>query len=70
MRSFISKAVITTMIAGAALAVSACTKTETTTNITELNVSEESVNDTMTPIDAGNGSGMMSNDTMAPANAM
>lgn len=58
MRSFISKAVTGTMIAGAALMVSACAKTETTNTVVDV-TNTETVNDTMTGTDA-----TMSNDTV------
>lgn len=69
MRSILSKAVLGTMIAAGALAVSACTKTETT-NVTDMNVTDESTvgGDNMTAPDAGamNDTGTVSNDA-APA---
>lgn len=72
MRALISKVVTGSMIAGAALMISACTKTETTsTNVVDLNATEgmDTVTDNMTATD-----GMMANDTViandTTANAM
>ena len=66
MRALISKVVTGTMIAGAALMISACTKTETTsTNIVDLNATDEStMTDNMTAVDAGNDTGMVANETV------
>jgi len=64
MRSFIIKG---SMIAAAALAISACAKTETTNTVSEMNTTvPETMNDTMTAPDAGamNGGDTMANDTM------
>ena len=73
MRALISKVLTGSMIAGAALMVSACgPKTETTTEntmVTDLNATEgmDTMSDNMTAVDgamADNG-GMMANDTMS-----
>lgn len=74
MRAFISKTVAGSLIAGAALMVSACgTKTENTTvdntAVTDMNATEgmDTMNDSMTNVDGATGNGaMMSNDTMMP----
>lgn len=68
MRAFISKVVAGSMIAGAALMISACQpKTETTneTTVTEMgNETTETVTDNMTAPDAATmDNGMMANDT-------
>ena len=73
MRAFISKAVAGSMIAGAALMISACQpKTETTneTTVTEMgNESTEVVSDNMTATDAATmGNDTMSNDSMSVTN--
>jgi len=68
MRAILSKLVAGTMVAGAALLVSACGGGQNTTaNVTETNYVESdmtnTVSDDMTAIDAANGSGaMMSSD--------
>lgn len=64
MRSFIIKG---TMIAAAALAVSACAKTETT-NTTVENTVEETANDSMSTVDM-NGAGV-TNDAAPVGNTM
>ncbi len=54
MRSIITKAVTGTMIAAAALAISACSKTETNTTNTDLSVTtNDAPADNMTPMDGG-----------------
>lgn len=71
MRALISKVLTGSMIAGAALMVSACgPKTETTTEntmVTDLNATEgmDTMSDNMTAVDSsmGNDTGMMANDT-------
>lgn len=74
MRAFISKAVAGSMIAGAALMISACQpKTETTTNdttVTEMgNDTNETVSDNMTSPDAATmDNGAVTNDTMTVTN--
>lgn len=63
MRALISKVVTGSMIAGTALMISACTKTETTsTNVVDLNATEgmDTATDNMTATDA-----MATNDTVA-----
>ena len=81
MRALISKVLTGSMIAGAALMVSACgPKTETTTEntmVTDLNATEgmDTMSDNMTSVDGamgndmGNG-GMMANDTMMSNDTM
>ena len=59
MRNFIKKTTAVAMIAGAALAVSACSKTETTnvsenTTITDMNSMEGSMNDMSATENTGN----------------
>jgi len=73
MRAFISKVVAGSMIAGAALMISACQpKTETTneTTVSELgNETTETTNDNMTAPDATSmDSNMMANDTTVVTN--
>ena len=74
MRAFISKAVAGSMIASAALMISACQpKTETTTNdttVTEMgNETTDTVSDNMTSPDAATmDNGAVSNDTMTVTN--
>ena len=74
MRAFISKAVAGSMIASAALMISACQpKTETTTNdttVTEMgNETTETMSDNMTSPDAANmDNGAVTNDTMTITN--
>lgn len=71
MRALISKVLTGSMIAGAALMVSACgPKAETTTEntmVTDLNATEgmDTMSDNMTAVDSsmGNDTGMMANDT-------
>ena len=71
MRAFITKAVAGSLIAGAALMVSACgSKTENTTDtnttVTDMNATEgmDSTTDNMTNVDGATGNGaMMSNDS-------
>ncbi|CAN5343391.1 hypothetical protein BH09PSE4_BH09PSE4_16900 [soil metagenome] len=67
----ISKILTGSMIAAAALAVSACgSKTETTTDntlVTDLNTTDtmsETVSDNMTAVDSATGNGVMANDMM------
>lgn len=69
MRALISKVLTGSMIAGAALMVSACggnneTATENTT-VTDLNATEgmDTMTDNMTAVDGMSNSGMMANDT-------
>jgi hypothetical protein len=77
MRAF-SKILTGSAIAAAALAVSACSQTETTTEntmITDMNASEgmDTMTDnmsTMTPVDGAMNDGMMANDTMMANDAM
>jgi hypothetical protein len=78
MRALISKVLTGSMIAGAALAVSACgPKTETTTEntmVTDMNATEgmDTMTDNMTAVDGAAGgdmnSGMMANDSMMSGN--
>lgn len=69
MRALISKVLTGSMIAGAALAVSACgPKTETTTEntmVTDMNATEgmDTMTDNMTAVDGASNGGMMANDT-------
>jgi hypothetical protein len=83
MRALISKVLTGSMIAGAALMVSACgPKTETTTEntmVTDLNATEgmDTMSDNMTAVDGAMDNGaamtndtMMSNDTMMTSNTM
>ncbi|CAM3265044.1 MULTISPECIES: hypothetical protein [Sphingomonas] len=71
MRAIISKVLTGSIIAGAALAVSACgSKTENTTDAnmtTEMNASEgmDTATDNMTAVDGTMNGGMMANDTMS-----
>ena len=71
MRAIISKVLTGSIIAGAALAVSACgSKTENTTDAnmtTEMNASEgmDTDTDNMTAVDGTMNGGMMANDTMS-----
>ena len=73
MRAFISKVVTGSMIAGAALMVSACgTKTETTTTndttVTEMG-NDTTITDNMTTVDSTSMDGnMMGNDTAVVTN--
>ncbi len=70
MRALISKVLSGSMIAGAALMVSACgPKTETTTEntmVTDLNATEGmgTMSDNMTAVDGAMDNGAMANDTM------
>lgn len=75
MRALISKVLTGSMIAGAALAVSACgPKTETTTTentmVTDLNSTEgmDTMSDNMTAVDGATNGGMMANDSMGMDN--
>jgi len=74
MRSFISKAMTGSMIAAAALAVSACgPKAETATDntmSTDLNSTEgmDTMSDNMTAVDGSMNGGMMANDSMGMDN--
>jgi hypothetical protein len=74
MRAFISKVAAASMVAGAALMISACQpKTETTTNdttVTEMgNETTDTVSDNMTSPDAATmDNGAVSNDTMTVTN--
>ena len=77
MRALITKATVVAMIAGSALALSACHSSTTTTDntlVTDLNTTGDmgTMNDTMTGMDAtmGNGSmgGTMGNDSMMTGN--
>jgi len=68
MRGILSKAVAGSMIAGAALLVSACSsENNTSVNVTETNYTEAEINQTddMTSVDAANGSSMTTNDSMS-----
>ena len=72
MRAF-SKIMTGTAIAAAALAVSACSKTENTVDnatITDMNATEgmDTMTDNMTPVDGAMNDGMMANDTMMMSN--
>ena len=72
MRAILSKALTGSLIAGAALAVSACgPKTDTTTTdntmVTDMNATGDTdtmATDNMTSVDSGANGGMMANDTM------
>ena len=70
MRALISKVLTGSLIASAALAVSACgPKTETTTDntmVTDMNATEgmDTMSDNMTAVDGSMNGGMMANDTM------
>ncbi len=74
MRATISKILTGSLIAGAALAVSACgPKTETTTEntmVTDMNATEgmDTMTDNMTAVDGAMNGGMMANDTMMTSN--
>ena len=74
MRALISKVLAGSMIAGAALMVSACgPKTETTnTTVTDMNSTEgmDTMSDNMTAVDGSMNGGMMANDTMGNGGAM
>ncbi len=73
MRAIISKILTGSLVAGAALAVSACgPKAETTTTdntmVTDMNATEgmdTMTTDNMTSVDSGANTGMMANDTMS-----
>ena len=80
MRALISKVLTGSMIAGAALMVTACgggneTATENTT-VTDLNSTDtmggmgDTMNDTMTGVDGSGNTGMMANDTMMSNDTM
>jgi len=74
MRALISKVLTGSMIAGAALAVSACgPKTDTATDnttVTDMNATEgmDTMSDNMTAVDGSMNGGMMANDTMMMSN--
>ncbi|KHA64432.1 MULTISPECIES: hypothetical protein [Sphingomonas] len=76
MRSLISKVLTGSLIASAALAVSACgPKTETTTDntmVTDMNATEgmDTMTDNMTAVDGAMNDGMMANDTMMSNDTM
>ena len=76
MRALISKVLTGSMIAGAALMVSACgSSTETTTDntmVTDMNATEgmDTMTDNMTAVDGAMNSGMMANDTMGMDSGM
>ncbi|MEG8028500.1 hypothetical protein [Sphingomonas aerolata] len=76
MRSIISKVLTGSLIASAALAVSACgPKTETTTDntmVTDMNATEgmDTMTDNMTAVDGAMNDGMMANDTMMSNDTM
>ncbi|WP_242096168.1 MULTISPECIES: hypothetical protein [unclassified Sphingomonas] len=76
MRALISKVLTGSMIAGAALAVSACgPKTDTTTEntmVTDMNSTEgmDTMSDNMTAVDGASNGGMMANDTMGNGGMM
>nr|WP_295670353.1 hypothetical protein [Sphingomonas sp.] len=76
MRALISKVLTGSMIAGAALMVSACgPKTETTTEntmVTDLNATEGmgTMSDNMTAVDGAMDNGAMANDTMMSNDTM
>jgi len=70
MRALISKVLTGSLIASAALAVSACgPKTETTTDntmVTDMNATEgmDTMTDNMTAVDGASNGGMMANDSL------
>lgn len=75
MRDLLSKLTLGTMVAGAALLVSACGGTETAnavdnTAVTDLNAVEPAgeVTDNMTAVDGATNGGAMANDTMMISN--
>jgi len=76
MRSLISKVLTGSLIASAALAVSACgPKTETTTDntmVTDMNATDgmDTMTDNMTAVDGAMNDGMMANDTMMSNDTM
>jgi hypothetical protein len=76
MRSFISKVVTGSMIAGAALAIAACTpKTETTTDNSVVDMNSEMTTDTttdnMTAVDTATGdNAMVANETETTTNTV
>jgi len=76
MRALISKVLTGSLIASAALAVSACgPKTETTTDntmVTDMNATEgmDTMTDNMTAVDGAVNDGMMANDTMMSNDTM
>ena len=76
MRSLISKVLTGSLIASAALAVSACgPKTETTTDntmVTDMNATEgmDTMTDNMTAVDGAMNDSMMANDTMMSNDTM
>ena len=76
MRSLISKVLTGSLIASAALAVSACgPKTETTTDntmVTDMNATEgmDTMTDNRTAVDGAMNDGMMANDTMMSNDTM
>ncbi|WP_174284762.1 hypothetical protein [Sphingomonas bacterium] len=74
MRALISKVMAGSMIAGAALMVSACgPKTDTTnTTVTDMNSTEgmDTMSDNMTAVDGSMNGGMMANDTMGNGGMM
>lgn len=71
MRDLLAKVLTGSMIAGAALMVSACgskeeANTTETTNVTEMNATDmNTTTDNMTAVDAANGTGTMSGDMNA-----
>ncbi len=71
MRDLLAKVLTGSMIAGAALMVSACgskeeANTMETTNVTEMNTMDANMaTDNMTAVDAANGAGTMANDMNA-----
>ena len=71
MRDLLAKVLTGSMIAGAALMVSACgskeeANTTETTNVTEMNTMDANMaTDNMTAVDAANGTGTMANDMNA-----
>ncbi|WP_375394288.1 hypothetical protein [uncultured Sphingomonas sp.] len=74
MRALISKVMAGSMIAGAALMVSACgPKTDTTnTTVTDMNSTEgmDTMSDNMTAVDGSMNGGTMANDTMGNGGMM
>jgi hypothetical protein len=76
MRALISKVLTGSMVAGAALMVSACGgNSETTTDntmVTDLNATEgmDTMTDNMTAVDGAMNGGMMANDTMMSNDSM
>ena len=76
MRAIFTKAVAGSLIAGAALMVSACgsktTNESDNTTVTDMNATEgmDTMSDNMTSVDGANGSGAMANDSMSNGSMM